>query len=38
MKITREDLIPVLYQFNPWWKGEDIPDLPPWRRAVFPEL
>lgn len=38
MKITREDLIPILYQFNPWWKGEDIPDLPPWRRAVFPEL
>ena len=38
MKITRDDLIPVLYQFNPWWKGEDIPDLPPWRRAVFPDL
>ena len=27
MKITRDDLIPILYQFNPWWKGEDILDL-----------
>jgi predicted AAA+ superfamily ATPase len=28
----------VLGQFNPWWRGEAISDLPTWRRAAFREL
>jgi predicted AAA+ superfamily ATPase len=28
----------VLRQFNPWWSGARIPDLPPWRRAAFREI
>jgi len=38
MNIPREDLIAVLSQFNPWWRGEGIADLPAWKRAVFREL
>lgn len=28
----------VLRQFNPWWKGEHMADLPTWRRAAFTEV
>lgn len=28
----------VLRQYNPWWAGANVPDLPPWRRAAFHEL
>ncbi len=28
----------VLGRFNPWWRGEAIPDLPSWHRAAFGEL
>jgi predicted AAA+ superfamily ATPase len=38
MKIPKEELVAILSQFNPWWRGEKIPDLPPWRRGVFQEL
>lgn len=38
MKIPKEDLIAILSQFNPWWKGEKIPDLPEWHRGAFNEL
>lgn len=38
MKIAKEELVSVLTQFNPWWIGERIADLPPWRRAAFGEL
>jgi predicted AAA+ superfamily ATPase len=38
MKISREELIPILSQFNPWWRGEKIPDLPSWHRKSFKEL
>ncbi len=38
MKIPTDQLAAVLSQFNPWWKGEPIPDLPSWRRAAFLEL
>ncbi len=38
MNITNEQLITVLSQFNPWWRGEAIADLPTWQRASFPEL
>lgn len=38
MKIEKEELAHVLGQYNPWWIGESIPDLPDWHRAVFEEL
>lgn len=38
MQISREELISILAQFNPWWRGEPIADLPTWRRAAYREL
>ncbi len=38
MKIAREEIVTVLAQFNPWWRGEPVSDLPGWRRAAFQEL
>lgn len=38
MKMPKDELIPILTAFNPWWKGDAIPDLPPWKRSVFHEL
>lgn len=38
MKIPKEELIAILFQFNPWWRGEKIPDLPEWQRGAFREL
>lgn len=38
MKISQEELVAVLAQFNPWWRGESVPELPDWRRAAFREL
>ena len=38
MRVSREELVSVLSQFNPWWRGEPIADLPNWRRAAFREL
>ncbi len=38
MKISQEELVSVLSQFNPWWRGESVAELPAWRRAAFREL
>lgn len=38
MKISQTELIAVLAQFNPWWRGETMTDLPTWRRAAYREL
>jgi ATPase subunit of ABC transporter with duplicated ATPase domains len=38
MKIAKEQISAVLAQFNPWWRGEPIADIPGWRRAAFAEL
>ena len=38
MRVSKEELVAVLAQFNPWWRGEAIADLPKWRRAAFREL
>lgn len=38
MQIANDELIAVLSQFNPWWRGEEIPDLPVWKRASFHDL
>ncbi|HET8900109.1 MAG TPA: ATP-binding protein [Rhodanobacteraceae bacterium] len=38
MLIANEELASVLAQFNPWWRGEPVADLPTWHRAAFSEL
>lgn len=38
MKVSQDELIAVLSQFNPWWRDEAIADLPPWRRAAYREF
>src|SRR5437016_6113814 len=38
MKISSEELASVLSQFNPWWRGEAMTDLPSWRRAAWHDL
>ena len=38
MNIAKEELVAVLAQFNPWWRGERFADLPGWQRAAFHEL
>jgi predicted AAA+ superfamily ATPase len=38
MQVSKAELTSVLGQFNPWWRGEAISDLPTWRRAAFREL
>jgi uncharacterized protein len=38
MRVSKEELVAVLAQFNPWWRSEAIADLPTWRRAAFREL
>jgi hypothetical protein len=38
MIASNEDLFSVLRQYNPWWDGRPITDLPIWRRAAFGEL
>jgi hypothetical protein len=38
MIASRPELFAVLRQYNPWWSGGRVPDLPPWRRAAFVEI
>lgn len=38
MEVSTEELISVLGRFNPWWRGQPLPELPPWRRAAWREL
>jgi len=38
MFLTQTDIIAVLRQYNPWWSGGQIPDIPIWKRAAFGEL
>ncbi len=38
MRVSKEEVVAVLAQFNPWWRGESIADLPKWRRAAFQAL
>ena len=35
---TKSDLLGVLRQFNPWWRGERQGGLPTWHRAAFSEV
>jgi len=38
MEISAQKLGVVLSQLNPWWSGQSVVDLPPWRRAAWREL
>ncbi|MDO4682900.1 MAG: ATP-binding protein [Lautropia sp.] len=38
MKLSKDELVSVLSQFNPWWRGERFAELPAWQRASFHEL
>lgn len=38
MRVSKNELVTVLSQFNPWWRLDAIADLPKWRRAAFREL
>jgi len=38
MKIKQDELIGILAQFNPWWRGESSEDIPLWKRAAYGEL
>lgn len=38
MKISKDDLGKILVRFNPWWRLEEISDLPLWHRASFREF
>ncbi|HEU0121208.1 MAG TPA: ATP-binding protein [Bryobacteraceae bacterium] len=38
MKVETEELLTVLGQFNPWWRGEPVGELAPWKRAAYHEL
>ncbi len=38
MRVSKEEVVAVLSQFNPWWRGESVADLPGWRRAAFREF
>jgi len=38
MIAPRAELIAVLRQFNPWWDGNRVAELPRWRRAAFREV
>jgi uncharacterized protein len=38
MIISPQEIVSVLRQFNPWWSGIQMPDLPSWRRAAFNEI
>lgn len=34
MEIPKTELFAVLQEFNPWWSGQPITDLPAWQRSV----
>ncbi|MCK4857205.1 MAG: ATP-binding protein [candidate division Zixibacteria bacterium] len=38
MIASQQEILSVLRQYNPWWDGRGVPDLPSWKRAVFSEL
>ncbi|NUT16272.1 MAG: ATP-binding protein [Cupriavidus sp.] len=34
MEIPKQELFAVLQEFNPWWSGQPITDLPGWQRSA----
>jgi hypothetical protein len=38
MDIPKAELFSVLQEFNPWWSGQPVADLPDWERAASRQL
>ena len=38
MNISKNELISVLQEFNPWWNGQPLADLPDWERTVAKQI
>lgn len=38
MDIPKSELFSVLQEFNPWWSGQPVADLPDWERAASRQL
>jgi hypothetical protein len=38
MIATSAELLTVLRQYNPWWRGAPIADLPGWQRRAFHDV
>jgi uncharacterized protein len=38
VNISPQDILSVLRQYNPWWSGARVSDLPQWRRAAYNEI
>ena len=38
MEIPKSELFSVLQEFNPWWSGQPVPDLPDWERAASRQI
>ncbi len=38
MIVPKEELASILRQYNSWWSGIPIPDIPTWRRSAFGTL
>ncbi|BDC48613.1 ATPase [Bryobacterales bacterium F-183] len=36
--VAPDELYAVLAQFNPWWRGNPLPELPSWHRAAWFQL
>lgn len=38
MNISKTELISVLQEFNPWWSGQPLTDLPEWERTAAKQI
>ena len=38
MDLPKAELFSVLQEFNPWWNGQPVSDLPDWERAASRQI
>ncbi len=38
MEIPKTELFSVLQEFNPWWSGQPVADLPDWEQAASRQI
>jgi predicted AAA+ superfamily ATPase len=38
MEFSKTELLAILHEFNPWWSGRPIPDLPTWERKAVQQV
>lgn len=38
MELPKSELFSVLQEFNPWWSGQPVSDLPDWERAAARQI